>query len=369
MKRLLILLFALLTITNFAQANEKVNLPSAKGVVTEIENIYNEQESIQQLVTVRILNGEFKGSSIQTENIITGNPVYDIPIKKGSKVVLHLEADDSPISTYTVDEVDFFISDIERSNSTIGFALLFTALLIIIGRKKGALSLVSIIVTVGLIFTVLVPMILSGFCPIAAAILVSIISTVIAVYLIGGFNAKSTSAVIGICLSLIVAAILSILAIVFANLTGFAGEENLFLYANRPDLSFKGILSASVILAALGAVMDVGVSIASTINEVHETDTSLTVKELFKSGMNVGKDIIGTMSNTLILVYLGNALPLVLLSSNIDLGKFFNLNQVATEILAAIAGSCALLICVPITAILAAMLIKRNKDNEVFFEH
>ena len=115
--------------------------------------------------------------------------------------------------------------------------------------------------------------------------------------------------------------------------------------------------------------MDTAVSIASTINEIYETDNSLTIKQLFKSGMNVGRDIIGTMSNTLILVYLGSALPLVLLSSNIDMNKFFNLNQVATEILSALTGSIAILVCVPVTAIIAAILIKRGRDkNQTEFD-
>ena len=150
---------------------------------------------------------------------------------------------------------------------------------------------------------------------------------------------------------------------------GFAGEENMFLYTARPDLSFTGILAASMIIAALGALMDTAVSIASTVNEIFETDKNLTVKQLFKSGMNVGRDIIGTMSNTLILVYLGSSLPLVLLSNNIDMNKFFNLNQVATEILSALIGSIAILFCVPITAIVAAYLIKKSNENKVDFSN
>src|SRR5574344_1912260 len=142
-------------------------------------------------------------------------------------------------------------------------------------------------------------------------------------------------------------------------------EETTFLYASRPYFNFKIILTSSMILASLGAIMDIGVSIASTVNEVFETNPDLTIKELFTSGMNVGKDIIGTMTNTLILVYLGSSLPLILLSSNIDMNKFFNLNQVATEILSAIVGSVALLICVPLTAILAAWLLKRSKSPSV----
>ena len=112
--------------------------------------------------------------------------------------------------------------------------------------------------------------------------------------------------------------------------------------------------------------MDTAVSIASTVNEIFETDKSLSVKQLFKSGMNVGRDIIGTMSNTLILVYLGSSLTLVLLSRNIDMNKFFNLNQVATEILSALTGSIAILFCVPITAIIAAYLIKKQQDKIKF---
>jgi len=149
-------------------------------------------------------------------------------------------------------------------------------------------------------------------------------------------------------------------------LSGFAGEENMFLYSAHPELKFPGILSASMIIAALGALMDTGISIASAINEIYETDNSLSVKQLFTSGMNIGKDIIGTMSNTLILVYLGASLPLVLLSSNIDLQKFFNLNQVATEISSALVGSIAILVCVPLTAIISAYLIKHQKKNQEF---
>lgn len=212
----------------------------------------------------------------------------------------------------------------------------------------------------------LMPMILNGFCPIASAVLTGIISTVITIYLVGGFNSKSSAAIIGTSISLAFAGALSMLAIYFAHLTGFAGEENMFLYTARPDLSFTGILSASMIIAALGALMDTAVSIASTVNEIYETDKTLSVKQLFKSGMNVGRDIIGTMSNTLILVYLGSSLPLVLLSSNIDMNKFFNLNQVATEILSAITGSIAILVCVPATAIIAAILIKRQNEKLEF---
>lgn len=366
MKKFLVLLVIILTgLVMPAFANEDKVMPSEIGVVEAIQNIYNDEEdnqqNTQQIVDVKILSGEYKNQTKQVVNFLTDNPAYNISLKKGDNVILHLEEDETG-------NTNFFIADLKRDNSILFFGAVFCAILIAIGRKKGLFSLISIIATVVLILAVMVPLILNGFCPIISAIIIGVLSTVITIYLVGGFNAKSSSAILGTMFSLIFAGGLSMLAIYMAHLTGFAGEENIFLYGVRPDLSFTGILSASMIIAALGALMDTSVSIASTINEIHETDTSLGVIELFKSGMNVGRDIIGTMSNTLILVYMGSALPLVLLGSNIDLQKFFNLNQVSTEILSALIGSIAILACVPFTAIVAAYLIKKQKKENVEFK-
>lgn len=350
--------------------SEQVNLPSETGIVRNI--IYDDTEEIadsnseKQKVTVEILSGDFKGQKIIIDNMLTNNPAYDIQLAKGDKVVLHLEAKSEMIED--INDVDFFIADIKRDNQILVFAGIFALLLVIIGRQKGLRSIVSIAATVGLIFCGLVPLVLAGICPLLAAVITGVLATIITVYLVGGLNSKSTSAIIGTSASLIFAGLLSAFAIYFAHLTGFSGEETLFLYTTRPDLNFKGILAASMLIAALGALMDTSVSIASTINEIHETDKTLSVTRLFKSGMNVGRDIIGTMSNTLILVYLGSSLPLVLLSTNIDLNKFFNLNQVATEILSALTGSIAILACVPITAIVAAILVKKYKKNQETFD-
>ncbi len=371
MKKLFIALFLLMLSLKpaFAADETKIILPSQTGVVESIkyedaQGINQEEQNTKQVVTVKVVTGNFKGTERMIDNMLTGNPAYDINLSIGDNVILHVE----PLSdtVLTPDDVDFFIADIKRDNQILIFGAIFFIMLLLIGHKKGLTSIISIVSTVALIFFMLMPMILSGFCPIASAVLTGILSTLITIYFVGGFNAKSSSAVIGTAISLIFAGGLSMLAIYFAHLTGFAGEEPMFLYTARPDLSFTGILSASMVIASLGALMDTSVSIASTINEIYETDKKLSIKQLFKSGMNVGRDIIGTMSNTLILVYLGSSLPLVLLSSNIDMNKFFNLNQVATEILSALTGSIAILICVPITAIIAAILIKQSKEKIEF---
>lgn len=369
MKKILILLFLLIGITTPAISEEKAIMQSEIGVVENIQyedadELNQGEQTTKQDVTIKVLTGEFKGTERIVDNMLTGNPAYDINLSKGDKVILHLEQVGDTVAS--ADDVNFYIADIQRNNQILIFIGIFFVLLLLIGHKKGITSIVSIISTILLIFLMLMPMILNGFCPIASAVLTGIISTIITIYLVGGFNSKSSSAIIGTSISLIFAGALSMLAIYFAHLTGFAGEENMFLYTARPDLSFTGILSASMIISALGALMDTAVSIASTVNEIYETDKTLSIQQLFKSGMNVGRDIIGTMSNTLILVYLGSSLPLVLLSSNIDMNKFFNLNQVATEILSALTGSIAILFCVPITAIIAAYLIKKQKEKLVF---
>lgn len=369
MKKLFILLIMLTGLISPVFADESSELPSVTGIVEniqyeDVQGLQQGDNSVKQVVLIKVLSGEFKGTERLVDNMLTGNPAYDINLKRGDKVILHAEAKTEDITS--ADDVDFFIADIKRDNALLGVSAIFIALLLLIGRKKGIYSLISIIATVALIFFMLMPMILNGFCPIASAVLVGILSTIITIYLVGGLNSKSSSAIIGTSLSLVFAGALSLLTIYLAHLTGFAGEESMFLYSAHPDLNFPGLLSASMIIAALGALMDTGVSIASAINEIYETDRTLSVKQLFTSGMNIGKDVIGTMSNTLILVYLGSALPLVLLSNNIDLQKFFNLNQVATEISSAVIGSIAILLCVPLTAIISAYLIKKQKTKVEF---
>ena len=340
-------------------ADEPQILPSETGIVRSVEyvDIDNSITQTKQSLQIELLSGNFKGEVITLDNMLTGNPYYDINIRKGSKVVLHAEDNGNGI--------EYSIEDIKRSGSLVWLSLLFCALLIYVGKRKGLYSLVSILITVILITNCLTPLILFGINPIFASIIICIISTAATMYLVGGFNAKSTAAAVGAVLSIIFAALLSGLTMYMAHLTGFAGENSMYLYSSHPELNFVGITISAMILATLGAVMDVAMSISSTINEIYETDNTKSIKELFLSGMNVGRDIIGTMANTLILVYLGGSLPLLLLAGNIDLQKFINLNQVVTEIASALIGSIAIVICVPFTALVASALIhKYAKMNQ-----
>lgn len=350
MKKFFLLLIALFLILPVFADEAKI-LPSAVGKVMNLEYVDLDDSFIQtkQVVEVKILSGMLKGEMVQVDNVLTGNPYYDIKLKKGTKVLLHIEQDE--------DGIECSIEDIKRSGTLFWLSLIFCGLLLYVGKIKGLYSLVSIVLTVLLITHLLSPMIIHGINPVLSTILICILSTTVTMFLVGGFNAKSTSASLGAILSLIFAGVLSCITMFTANLTGFSNENSTFLYSSHPELNFVGIAISMMVLATLGAVMDVAMSISSTINEIFLTDNTKTVKELFISGMNVGRDIIGTMANTLILVYLGGSLPLVLLAGNIDLQKFVNLNQVVTEAASALIGSIAIVVCVPFTALVASTLI------------
>lgn len=360
MKKIIILLFSFfLSMLNVlaSEIGEDVVISSQRAVIESIEYTLEQDDIAQakQLVVARLIGGESDKELITLENILTGNPYYDIKLKTGSKVLLHVED--------SMGEKTYSIEDIERSKVLLFLSFLFCGLLIYVGKRKGIYSLVAIAITCILIFNILSPLVLIGLNPILATILICLLSTAFTMYLVGGFNRKSTSATLGCTLSLIFAGLLSISTAKLACLTGFNSEHSMFLYNVHPELNFVSIAVSTMILATLGAVMDVAMSIASTINEIYTVDNTKSVKELFNCGMNVGRDIIGTMANTLILVYLGTSLPLLLLASNIDFQKFINLNQVVTEISSALIGSCAIVICVPITALVASKLVRKTMKN------
>lgn len=359
MKKFLLFIFCILLSFTSVFAEDLTSHKTEYGKVLSVKNIVENDED-KQLVTTKILTGEFKGEIVDDiENVITGNPYYDIFVKNNDTVVLHIEN--------TKDGNEFYVSDLKRVTGIYLLLGIFVALVLIVGRKKGLMSLVATTIILLLIIMCLTPLLIAGVNPIFATVVLCLISSAIAIYFVGGINYKSTSAVVGTVLSLIAGGVFAYLVIFTSKLTGFASEETMFVYAKYPHLDFVGILASAIIISTLGAIIDIAMSIASTINEVYQLNSSLSKKELFNSGMNVGKDIIGTMTNTLILVYMGGALPIVLLSKDIDVVKFFNLNMVVTEVASALVGSIALVICVPLTALVSAYFVKLNKDEDFEF--
>lgn len=313
--------------------------------------------SKRQLVTIELLEGKFKGLTVNIPNDVTDNPAYNVEAKPGSEVILSVvwSEDKKP-------EVN--IADYHRVPALGWLAAVFLFAFLIFGGRNGLKSLVGLLISVLLIALVLLPLSLHGVSPILTAIVICLVTTTSTMLLVAGRSRKAAAAIIGTVGGVIIAGVAAVLVIKGAPLTGLSSEEAQILRGsvlNQKPAFYTGLLAAGMLIGALGVIMDVGISIASAVQEVAKTNNELSTKALYQSGMNVGRDIMGTMTNTLVLAYAGTALPLLLLAQQIPFAKLLNLDLVATEVASALSGSLGLVCTIPITAVSAAMLMPSEK--------
>ncbi len=312
---------------------------------------------IQEII-VEFVSGERKGDQITVENTLSDNAAYNLIFEQGDKVVLTIE-------TYEDSEGEFiYISDHLRNDYILYLGIIFLVAVLIIGKWQGLRALISLALTIGSVIFILLPNILKGGNPMVWSVIISIGITIVTILLITGFTRKSAAAIIGISVGVIVAGVISYIIGVKIKLTGLSADDaTMLMYIPQGiQFNFQHLLFAGIILGALGAVMDVGVSIASSLDEIYKANENLTRRELFNAGMNVGRDIMGTMINTLILAYTGTSIPLLLLFMAYDSSmlEIMNLDTVATEIVRSLSGSIGLILTIPITAAIASFLIKSN---------
>jgi uncharacterized membrane protein len=202
---------------------------------------------------------------------------------------------------------------------------------------------------------------------VVVALLTSAIIATVTQVTVSGWNSKTWGAILGTVGGVTIAGILASIAITLMHLTGLDSEEAIMLKVTYlAAVDFKEVLFAGIVLGALGAVMDVAISIASSQYEIKKSCPHFGFKEIFKSGINVGRDVMGTMSNTLILAYMGSSLPLVLLLSaqtNIPLLHVMNLNLIVTEFARAVTGSIGLICAIPLTSLITALFLSREKNH------
>lgn len=196
----------------------------------------------------------------------------------------------------------------------------------------------------------------------------SILSITITLVLVSGFNKKTLTAILGTVSGVVIA---GLIAYIFGSLTNLSGlnmseAESLAYIAEDTGLKIKGIMFTGILVATLGAVMDIAMSIASSIFEIHKVNDKISFNELFKSAMNIGKDTIGTMTNTLILAFAGGSLSILILvfSANMPFNKLINLDLLGIEIIQGLSGSIGIVLAVPITAFIGCYLCK----NELKFK-
>lgn len=348
---------------------EKTAAPEllTKAVVLDVHEIQlteeekNFPDEKQWEVQVEIISGVYKGSKVQTIHYEGDNPAYDFSVYPGDEVVLSLDVENYVLK-------DAYIVGPARDRYIYYLLAVFVLSILLIGAKQGLKTVLSLVITGWAVICLLLPAILAGKSPILATIIVCSGITIITHMLISGFTRKSLAAIAGTIMGVLLGGVLARYVIGLTRVNGLGSEEaRLFFYTFAEGrLDFTGILFAGIVIGSLGAVMDVAMSIASSVNEIHQVQPSLTFGELTKSGLNIGRDIIGTMSNTLILAYTGGSLSLMLLllANNIPYLKYINLDIIATEIIRALSGSIGLFMAVPITALVSAALCQLEKPSK-----
>ncbi|MDF2865308.1 MAG: YibE/F family protein [Clostridia bacterium] len=335
-----------------------------KAKVLQKISVYKTEfdDSKFQKVKVKIIDdGEYKDKEYEAEYILQ---VLDSSESKelevGRTVYVMFNTDSQGNQTVVVKDVD-------RMPYLIIVLVIFITTIIVIGRKQGLRTVISLGITLYAIFYILVPLIMSGHSAILMSILICIFIAVVNLILVGGIKTKSFVAIVGTVSGVIVSAILAIIISNLARITGLSNEDaQMLIYvANGTSIDIYGLFFAGIIIGTVGATMDISMSIASTMNELIKTSSKISTKDLIKSGLNVGKDSIGTMSNTLILAYVGESLILIMLYmiNNFNLVSIVNSDFIASEILRGLCGTIGMISAIPITTYIYGILHHFAKEK------
>ncbi|NYB76000.1 YibE/F family protein [Sedimentibacter hydroxybenzoicus DSM 7310] len=266
-------------------------------------------------------------------------------------------------SRTNIEETEWTFIEYQRINSIIKLTIIFFAMLILICRKKGINTIISLTITFLSIFMVFIPSILNGRNIYISSIVICVFIILSSLLIIHGVHKKTLCAIIGNLGGLATAGILSYVISNMLNLTGMIDQDSMFLLMINPEnpLNLKAILWSGIVIGSLGAVMDISMSISSAVNELAENIENKKFNIFLKSGINIGQDSIGTMTNTLVLAYIGSSLSVVLLMVvyNNDLLHLLNLEMIIYEFLQAIIGSMGLLFAIPITSLFSAYIFSK----------
>ncbi|MDD3766631.1 MAG: YibE/F family protein [Eubacteriales bacterium] len=345
---------------------QKAKVISIDSIETEDINFGDDNHEIKKITfTAKITSKEYKDQTVQVLQEI--NPMYAMQpkeVKKGSKIILvAIAADESG-------ELEWFFSDHNRSDILFWLVVLFLLIVLIIGRGKGLTAILSLAITIAAIFTVFIPSILKGYSIYASTMVIGVFVVFVSLIILNGLNKKTACAILGNIGGLAVAGAFAFLMNKILNVTGIVDEEYVFLMSAQFEkpINLVALVWSGIVIGALGAIMDVAMSIASAINELAENMQDKTFGKLLKSGMNIGRDAIGTMTNTLVLAYVGSSLATILLLMvySKDTLFLFNMEMIAIEILQSVVGSLGILFAVPATSIFSAYIYTK-KESQVDF--
>lgn len=342
--------------------------PSAKAKVISVDRELTEHkltaegtevEAVTRYFTCKVLSGEQKGAlleAVQTQDVFLDMP--DIPIHEGDHVLIY----NYPMEEY---EVEWVFGDFERFGGIVKLGVVLLALMLLFGRKKGANTILSLVFTCLSIFCVFIPSILSGQNIYVNTLLTCTFITIMTLLFTNGWSKKTLATILGCLFGVLVAALLSRYLDSVLQLTGHVDEHSTYLTClpTKQPVDLKALIFASVVVGALGAVMDVAMDIASSLSELKEKAVNISRIDLVRSGINIGRDIMGTMSNTLVLAYIGTSLSTVLLliTYSTNLSDLLNRELIIVELMQALIGSSAILLTIPLTAIVCGFLYSGRK--------
>lgn len=342
-----------------AQETSQVKEEKLEG---RVEKIVEEKEievmgkqQLYQKLELLVTGGILKDKKITVES---GNlPTVSTPnFKVGDEVVISKSAD--------INGNDFFyITDFVRTGSLFWLFLAFSALAIVIGRLRGLTSLIGMGISFVVIFIFILPQILAGKDPVLISILGSFMIIPVTFYLSHGINRKTTSAVLATIITLIATGALASFFVEVSKLSGFASEEAGFLQVARQGaVNIKGLLLAGIIIGVLGILDDITISQASIVEQLKAANKDLNRSQLYKKAMEVGRDHIASMVNTLVLVYTGAAMPLLLLFLNNPqpFSEIINYEIIANEIIRTLVGSIGLMLAVPVASYISVVFVEKS---------
>lgn len=336
-------------------APAKVTAVLSDNAQEDFENAEGRRVGDQEL-EIQILSGDHKDEIMTVTNYMSA--LFNVDVQQGDRIIVRIMTDEN--GSYYASVFNY-----DRGIVLGGFLLIFFILLATLGGKKGLGALAGLLLTLGCIWFILIPCLLRGVPAIPVTIVVSAVSAAAGLIFLNGYSKKTFCAVCGCVGGVLVSGIAAAVVGSLSPMNGFNMQEaeNLILYGADQGLKVSGLLVCGVLISALGAVMDVALGIASSVWEMKEQNPDASVGSLFRSGMQIGKDAMGTMANTLILAFAGSSLNMLILvqTYNIPFLQLINTDSIALEVVQSVAGSIGILLTVPLVAFISARLMAHRK--------
>ncbi len=310
-----------------------------------------------QTVMLELLSGSHKGEQVEANS--SSAYLYGVHCTEGMGVIC--------IVSESQGEIVASVYGYNREPAMYLMIGIFLLAIWLIGGRQGMYSILGLAFTFISILYFFLPMIYRGYSPVFAAVVVVIATTLVTMYLVAGFTVKATVAVIGTIMGVLAAGVIAFVFGKISHVTGYnvSDIENLIYVQEQCGIQVGGLLFAGILIASLGAVMDVSMSISSTLQELYNKKPDMGTRELFRSGMTVGRDMMGTMSNTLILAFTGGSINTIVLfyAYAYSYTQLINMYDMAIEVMQGVSASLGVVLTVPFVSLIGAWMIVHAPRN------